>query len=101
MRNNIWHITDDFEKLPVREVLRHIFRDDRRNYKRAELEFHEDISRITATRDLTRLVKEGILIIASTGKREMCYILNDAKYNSLWLYLNGFDGRDGFSSSPE
>jgi len=43
MGNELWHLTDDFEKLPARDVLRNILRDDRRNYDRAELELGEDI----------------------------------------------------------
>lgn len=43
MENEIWHFTDDFNKLPARDVLKNILRDDRKNYNRAELELGEDI----------------------------------------------------------
>ena len=43
MGNEIWHLTDDFSKLPARDVLKNILRDDRRNYDRAGLELGEDI----------------------------------------------------------
>ncbi len=43
MGNKIWHLTDDFNKLPARDVLKNILRDDRKNYDRAELELGEDI----------------------------------------------------------
>jgi len=43
MGNEIWHLTDDFEKLPARDVLKNILRDDRKNYDRAKSELGEDI----------------------------------------------------------
>jgi len=43
MEEKIWHLTDDFIKLPARDVLKNIIRDDRKNYDRAELELGEDI----------------------------------------------------------
>jgi len=43
MGNEIWHLTDDFTKLPAREVLNNILRDDRKNFERAESELAEDI----------------------------------------------------------
>lgn len=43
MEEKIWHLTDDFNKLPAREVLKNIFRDDRGNSERAESELGEDI----------------------------------------------------------
>lgn len=43
MGNEIWHLTDDFSKLPARDVLKNILRDDRKNYDRAESELGEDI----------------------------------------------------------
>ena len=43
MINEIWHLTDDFTKLPAGDVLRNILRDDRGNYERAESELSEDI----------------------------------------------------------
>ena len=43
MEEKIWHLTDDFEKLPARNVLKNILRDDRKNYDRAESELGEDI----------------------------------------------------------
>ncbi len=43
MGNEIWHLADDFTKLPARDVLKNILRDDRKNYERAELELAEDI----------------------------------------------------------
>ena len=43
MEEKIWHLTDDFNKLPPRDVLKNILRDDRKNYDRAELELGEDI----------------------------------------------------------
>jgi len=46
-----------------------------KNYK----EFREDISRITATRDLTKLVEKGIFKMVGIGKRQVHYILNDSK----------------------
>ena len=42
-------------------------------------ELIKDISRITATRDLTNLVEKGILKKVGIGKREVHYILNDSK----------------------
>ena len=42
-------------------------------------ELIKDISRITATQDLTNLVEKGILKRIGIGKREVHYILNDAK----------------------
>ena len=46
-----------------------------KNYK----ELIQDISRITATRDLTNLVEKGILKMVGIGKRQVHYILNDSK----------------------
>ena len=43
MEEKIWHLTDDFNKLPARDVLKNILRDDRKNYDRAESELGEDI----------------------------------------------------------
>ncbi len=43
MEEKIWHLTDDFNKLPARDVLKNILRDDRKNYDRAESELSEDI----------------------------------------------------------
>jgi len=43
MANDMWYLTDDFLKLPARDILRNILRDDRRNYDRAESELSEDI----------------------------------------------------------
>jgi len=43
MGNEIWHLTDNSNKLPARDVLRNILRDDRKNYDRAESELGEDI----------------------------------------------------------
>ena len=43
MKEKIWHLTDDFNKLPAREGLKNILRDDRKNYDRAESELGEDI----------------------------------------------------------
>jgi len=48
MGNEIWHLTDDFNKLPARDVLKNILRDDRKNYDRAELELGEDIKLLDA-----------------------------------------------------
>ena len=42
-------------------------------------ELIKDISRITATRDLTNLVGKGILKMVGIGKRQVHYILNDSK----------------------
>ena len=49
MGNEIWHLTDDFIKLPARDVLRNILRDDRRNFERAESELAEDIKLLDDT----------------------------------------------------
>lgn len=43
MEEKIWHLTDDFNKLPARDVLKNILRDDRKNYDKAESELGEDI----------------------------------------------------------
>ena len=43
MEGSIWHLTDGFNKLPAREVLKGILRDDKRNNERAEAELIEDI----------------------------------------------------------
>ncbi len=43
METEIWHLSDDFDKLPARDVLKNILRDDRKNYDRAESELSEDI----------------------------------------------------------
>jgi hypothetical protein len=43
MGNEIGHLTDDFTKLPARDVLKNILRDDRSNFERAESELAEDI----------------------------------------------------------
>ncbi|MCG2715978.1 MAG: putative DNA binding domain-containing protein [Candidatus Marinimicrobia bacterium] len=42
-------------------------------------ELIKDISRITATRDLTNLVEKGVLKMVGTGKRQIHYVLNDSK----------------------
>ena len=42
-------------------------------------ELIKDISRITATRDLTNLVEKGILKMVGIGKRQVHYIMNDSK----------------------
>jgi len=41
--NEIWHLTDDFTKLPARDVLNNILRDDRKNFEIAESKLAEDI----------------------------------------------------------
>lgn len=46
---------------------------------KAYKELIKDISRITATRDLTNLVEKGILKMVGIGKRQVHYILNDSK----------------------
>ena len=43
MEEKIWHLTEDFNKLPARDLLKNILRDDRKNYDRAESELGEDI----------------------------------------------------------
>ncbi len=43
MEEEIWHLTDDFGKLPAKDVLKNILRDDRGNYEKAESELGEDI----------------------------------------------------------
>ncbi len=43
MGNEIWHLTDDFTKLPARDTLKNILRDDRKNSERAESELAKDI----------------------------------------------------------
>lgn len=43
MGNEIWHLTDDFIKLPARDTLKNILGDDRKNSERAESELAEDI----------------------------------------------------------
>ena len=43
MGNEIWHLTDDFTKLPAVDVLKNILRDDSKNYDRAESELGADI----------------------------------------------------------
>jgi len=43
MENEIWHLTDGFNKLPATDALNSILRDDRKNYDRAESELSEDI----------------------------------------------------------
>ncbi len=43
MENEIWHLTDDLNKLPAKDVLNNLLRDDRRNYDKAESELSEDI----------------------------------------------------------
>ena len=43
MENKIWYLSNDFDKLPARDVLKNILRDDRKNYDRAESELSEDI----------------------------------------------------------
>ncbi|MEW5949545.1 MAG: ATP-binding protein [Thermodesulfobacteriota bacterium] len=42
-------------------------------------ELIKNISRITATRDLSNLVEKGILKMVGTGKRQVHYILNESK----------------------
>jgi hypothetical protein len=49
MANEIWHLTNDFLKLPAREVLKNILRDDKRNYDRAVSELSEDIKLLDDT----------------------------------------------------
>ena len=43
MGNEIWHLADDFTKLPARDTLKNILTDDRKNSERAESELAEDI----------------------------------------------------------
>ena len=43
MEEKIWHLTDDFNKLPARDVLKNILKDDRKNHDRAESELGEDV----------------------------------------------------------
>jgi hypothetical protein len=43
MKNEIWHLADDFARLPASDVLKNILRDDRKNYDRAESALGEDI----------------------------------------------------------
>ncbi len=49
MEERIWYLTDDFNKLPARDVLKNILRDDRQNYDRAESELGEDIKLLDDT----------------------------------------------------
>ena len=49
MGNEIWHLTDDFTKLPARDTLKNILRDDRKNSERAESELAEDIKLLDDT----------------------------------------------------
>lgn len=58
MGDGIWHLTHDFKKLPARDVLGNILRDDKRNYDRAELELGEDIKLLD---DAVILYMESIL----------------------------------------
>ena len=43
MATEIWHLADDFTKLPARDVLDNVLRDDRKNSERAESELAADI----------------------------------------------------------
>jgi ATP-dependent DNA helicase RecG len=43
------------------------------------IKFIESISRITATRDLKDLVAKGILKAVGIGKRQVHYVINEAK----------------------
>ncbi len=43
MEKSIWYLTDDFKKLPAKTVLQRIFKDDRKNYEKAEAILIEDI----------------------------------------------------------
>ncbi len=43
MESEIWHVTDDFSKLPATDALKNILRDDGKNYDRAKSELSEDI----------------------------------------------------------
>ena len=43
MVEEIWHLAMDFNKLPAKDVLNNILRDDRENYEKAESELREDI----------------------------------------------------------
>lgn len=43
MDTEMWYLTDNFNKLPAKDVLKNVLGDDKRNYERAELELIEDI----------------------------------------------------------
>jgi len=43
MEEKIWHLTDDYNKLPARDVLKNILRDDKSSYEKAESELSADI----------------------------------------------------------
>lgn len=43
MESEIWHLTDDFTKLPAKDILNNILRDDKKNYDRAEAELGGDL----------------------------------------------------------
>ena len=43
MEEKIWHLTDDSNTLPPRDLLKNIIRDDKGNYEKAELELGADI----------------------------------------------------------
>jgi hypothetical protein len=43
MVNEAWYFNDDFNKLPAKDVLRGILRDDKKNYDKAEVELGEEI----------------------------------------------------------
>ncbi len=43
MDDEMWHLTDDFTKLPSRDVLKNVIRDDKKNYNRAESELSGDL----------------------------------------------------------
>jgi len=50
-------------------------------------ELIKNISRITATRDLTNLVEKGILNMVGIGKRQVHYILNNSGKKNLRLAI--------------
>ncbi len=43
MEEEVWYLTDDFNKLPAKYVLKNIIKDDKGNFDRAESELAEDI----------------------------------------------------------
>ncbi|MBI4187009.1 MAG: hypothetical protein HY530_05820 [Chloroflexi bacterium] len=43
MKENIWYLANDFNKLPPGDVLKNILEDDKKNYDRAESDLYEDI----------------------------------------------------------
>jgi hypothetical protein len=71
MEDEIWHLTNDFCKLPASDVLKNILIDDRKNYEKAQSELGEDI----------KLLDDAIILYIESLQAAYCLVLDKWKGN--------------------